>query len=381
MAFSREGFTVDVIAQWVRKSVLNPFLSIPIAAGLAVAAAQGHGAIGISGVKPENVRKLAYIAALASLVLSTTEYLNKWSANNWVTDNKWDWDREIIVVTGGSSGIGASIIKHIFARNPKATIVVVDLAPLSWEPPKGSKLHYFKCDLTDTAALKTLCTLIRTQVGDPTVLINNAGIARGATIMEGSYADIELTVKTNLIAPFLLTKEFLPYMVRRNHGHIVNIGSMSSVVPPVRIADYSATKAGLTAMHESLQLELKYIHKALKVRQTLGIFGFIRTPLVPFNPGQPHFVMPLLHVDTVGEAIVNGLYSGYGGTIYLPRIMSLVTALRAGPEWIWRLARETTASAKDIPYTPRQKINDLTGTFDLEEASKAKTNGVKNEEL
>ncbi|KAJ3957406.1 hypothetical protein N0V92_006021 [Colletotrichum tropicale] len=225
-------------------------------------------------------------------------------ANNWVTDNKWDWDREIIVVTGGSSGIGASIIKHIFARNPKATIVVVDLAPLSWEPPKGSKLHYFKCDLTDTAALKTLCTLIRTQVGDPTVLINNAGIARGATIMEGSYADIELTVKTNLIAPFLLTKEFLPYMVRRNHGHIVNIGSMSSVVPPVRIADYSATKAGLTAMHE-----------------------------------------------------------------------------RAGPEWIWRLARETTASAKDIPYTPRQKINDLTGTFDLEEASKAKTNGIKNEEL
>ncbi|KAJ0327810.1 hypothetical protein COL922a_013400 [Colletotrichum nupharicola] len=343
MAFPREGFTVDVIAQWVRKSVLNPFLSIPIAAGLAVAAAQGHGAVGISGVKPENVRRLAYIVALASLLLSTTEYLNKWSANNWVTDNKWDWDREIIVVTGGSSGIGASIIKHIFARNPKATIVVVDLAPLSWEPPKGSKLHYFKCDLTDTAALKTLCTLIRTQVGDPTVLINNAGIARGATIMEGSYADIELTVKTNLIAPFLLTKEFLAYM--------------------------------------SLQLELKYIHKALKVRQTLGIFGFIRTPLVPFNPGQPHFFMPLLHVDTVGEAIVNGLYSGYGGTIYLPRIMSLVTALRAGPEWIWRLARETTASAKDIPYTPRQKIDDLTGMFDLEEASKAKTNGIKNEEL
>lgn len=78
---------------------------------------------------------------------------------------------------------------------------------------------------------------------------------------------------------------------------------------------------------QSLQLELKYIHKALKVRQTLGIFGFIRTPMVPFKPGQPHFLIPLLHVDTVGEAIVNGLYSGLGGTIYLPAVMSFITML------------------------------------------------------
>ncbi|KAF9875446.1 hypothetical protein CkaCkLH20_07266 [Colletotrichum karsti] len=376
MAFSREGFTVDVIARWMKKSVLNPFLSIPFAAYLALASSKSFGSAGLPGLRADSIQRLVYLTALAGFVLSTTEYLNKWSANNWTTDNTWDWDKEIIVVTGGSGGIGASIIKHILARNPNATIVVVDLAPLSWEPPRGSRVHYFKCDLTDTAALKTLCTLIRTQVGDPTVLINNAGIARGVTIMEGSYADVELTIKTNLIAPFLLTKEFLPYMVRRNHGHIVSIGSMSSVVPPVRIADYSATKAGLTAMHESLQLELKYIHKALKVRQTLGIFGFIRTPLVQFNPGQPHFVMPLLHVDTVGEAIVDGLYSGCGGTIYLPRIMSLVTALRAGPEWIWRLARETTASAKDIPFTPRQKIDEKTGLFDLGEANKVEVNGV-----
>lgn len=83
----------------------------------------------------------------------------------------------------------------------------------------------------------------------------------------------------------------------------------------------------LTCNLQALQLELKYIHKALKVRQTLGIFGFIRTPLVPFNPDQPQFVMPLLHVDTVGEAIVNRLYSGYGGMLYLPVFMSFATML------------------------------------------------------
>ncbi|GKT47714.1 dehydrogenase RED2 [Colletotrichum spaethianum] len=375
MFLSREGFTIDVVARWVRKSVLNPYLSIPFATGLAVVSARKNGAAGFSDLRFDSAQRIAFLAALASVVLSTTEYLNKWSANNWTTDDTWDFDREIIVVTGGSSGIGHSIIKHILARNPRANIVVVDLAPLSWEPPKGSNIHYFKCDLTDTKALKSLCTLIRAEVGDPTVLVNNAGIARGYTIMDGSYADVELTIKTNLIAPFLLTKEFLPYMVRNNHGHIVNVGSMSSVIPPVRIADYSATKAGLTAMHEALQLELKYIHKAPKVRQTLGIFGFIRTPLVPFDPGQPHFMVPLLHVDSVGEAIVNSLYSGFGRTIYLPGMMSSVVALRAGPEWLWRIARETTASAKDITYTPRQKINDMTGQLEATESAKTQIHG------
>lgn len=250
MNFSREGFTIDVIARWLRKSILNPYLSIPFATGVAVVSAKNNGAVGLSDIRVDNVQRLAFLAALASLVISTTTYLNKWSANNWTTDNSWDFDKEVILVTGGSSGIGASIISHILARNPQAHIVVVDLAPLLWTPPKNSKIHYFKCDLTDTQALKALCTRIRTEVGDPTVLINNAGIARGSTIMDGSYADVELTIKTNLIAPFLLIKEFLPHMVRKNHGHIVNVGSMSSVVPPVRIADYSATKAGLTAMHE-----------------------------------------------------------------------------------------------------------------------------------
>ncbi|KAK2017529.1 short chain dehydrogenase [Colletotrichum eremochloae] len=375
MITSYEGFTIDVVARWLRKSVLNPYLSVPFAAVLALISARRNGAFGFSDLRLDTPQRVAFLAALASLVISTTQYLNKWSANNWTTDDTWDFDKEIIVVTGGSSGIGHSIIKHILARTPRATIVVVDLAPLSWELPKGSNIHYFKCDLTDTKALKTLCTLIRTQVGDPTVLVNNAGIARGYTIMEGSYADVELTIKTNLIAPFLLTKEFLPYMVRKNHGHIVNVGSMSSVVPPVRIADYSATKAGITAMHEALQLELKYIHKAPKVRQTLGIFGFIRTPLVTFDPGQPHFIMPLLHVDSVGEAIVDSLYSGFGGTIYLPGIMSSVVALRACPEWFWRLARETTAKVKDITFTPRQKINDSTGGLEAIESVKTEVNG------
>lgn len=76
-----------------------------------------------------------------------------------------------------------------------------------------------------------------------------------------------------------------------------------------------------------MQLELKDIHNAPKVRLTLGILGFINTPLFKGETGQPHFLLPLLHVDTIGEAFVDALYSGMGRNIYLPGILRYLAML------------------------------------------------------
>jgi short-subunit dehydrogenase len=83
-----------------------------------------------------------------------------------------------------------------------------------------------------------------------TVVVNNAGLSRGQTIVEGTYSDNIITLKTNLLAPFLLSKEFLPNMIQQNHGHIFNVASMSAYIPPPGIADYAASKAGLIAFNE-----------------------------------------------------------------------------------------------------------------------------------
>lgn len=82
------------------------------------------------------------------------------------------------------------------------------------------------------------------------MVVNNAGLSRGRTVVEGSYSDNIITLKTNLLAPFLLTKEFLPNMIKHNHGHIFNVASMSAYIPPAGIADYAASKAGMIAFHE-----------------------------------------------------------------------------------------------------------------------------------
>lgn len=241
---SREGLTIDLVSKILRKTVLNPWLAIPVSVCTAF------------GVPTTSefayVRLLPYICAVLGATLSVNEWLNKWSMNNWngAGCSGWDWAKEIVVITGGSGGIGASIAQQLLARNSRTTVVIVDYTPMSWTPKPDMPVSYYQCDLSNSDAIRTVATRIRSEVGHPTVLVNNAGLSRGATVMDGSYADVELTIKTNLIAPFLLVKEFLPHMVKINHGHIVNVGSASSLVPPAKIADYAATKAGIMALHE-----------------------------------------------------------------------------------------------------------------------------------
>jgi NAD(P)-dependent dehydrogenase (short-subunit alcohol dehydrogenase family) len=176
------------------------------------------------------------------------------------------------------------------------------------------------------------------------VIVNNAGLSRGRTVVEGSYSDNIITLKTNLLAPFLLTKEFLPTMITHNHGHIFNIASMSAYIPPAGIADYAASKAGMIAFHEvrsryhfflsilkcsfsqCLAEELR-CQNALKVRTSLAVLSFTKTPLFKGETNQSHFFTPLLHIDTVVDAVVDTLDSGLSQTIFLPGIFRFFAGL------------------------------------------------------
>ncbi|KAM0248376.1 hypothetical protein ACHAQJ_009501 [Trichoderma viride] len=358
MFSSREGVTLDSIAAPLKSWFLNPILTVPTA--LVLSSPSIHTWL-LSDINATRIQVLTSLLALASVLLSLNAYLDKQFANNWVSDKSWNWDEEIVVVTGGSSGIGASICRQLVARNPRTRLVVVDYAPLSWKPEQeGVRVSYYQCDLSDASTLRSTCERIRNEVGHPTVLFNNAGLVRGAGIMDGSYGDIEATVRTNLIAPMLLIKEFIPEMIKRDHGHILQTGSLSCITPPALIADYSASKAGLLAMHESLQLELKNVYKAPRVRLTLGIFCFISTPLINGHTNVPNFLLPLLHVDSVGESMVDAVYSGYGSIIYMPGISRLAATLRGGPDWFFRLVRESTANFR-IDFRGRQQVDAETG--------------------
>ncbi|KAK4184196.1 hypothetical protein QBC35DRAFT_65341 [Podospora australis] len=381
MATRREnrGIHADNVGRLVRYTLLNEYLALPIAGAahyltlktsrkILVKLIRHAASLGldISKINFGSLARKALYLGIAGFALSANDFLTKWTANNWAMNKKdeWsDWSKEIVVITGGSSGIGENIAKLLLARNPKVTIVILDFAPLSWSIPKENRrrVHYYQADLSKPEVIKSVCRRIRKDIGHPTVLVNNAGLSRGFTVVEGRYADVEVTLKTNLQAPFLLAKEFLPDMIKKDHGHIVNMCSMSAVVPPPGIVDYAASKAGLQALHEGLALELKYRHKAPRVRLTNVIPHFIRTPLFHGTPNQPRFLSPLLHVETVAEAVVNTLQSGYGQVIYLPGIMRYVTMLRALPEWAFRILIRNGTANLAANFQGRQVIDENGG--------------------
>lgn len=239
MPLPREGFVIDYVAQLLRRSLFHPCSILPAAVL----------ALNIFSL-PDTPTWLIYALAGVSLALNVTEYLNDGTANNWTSVAKVTWKDEIIVITGGSSGIGASLAQRIHKDRPQAAIIVVDYTNPTWTIPPDSRIHFYQCDLSDASLIKDVCDKIRNDIGHPTILINNAGIVRGFTVAEGTYNDVQLTINTNLVAPFLLCKEFLGEMIRRDHGHIVNVSSMSALLPPSKVADYAATKAGLMALHD-----------------------------------------------------------------------------------------------------------------------------------
>jgi all-trans-retinol dehydrogenase (NAD+) len=99
-------------------------------------------------------------------------------------------------------------------------------------------------------------------------LINNAGIGSAATILEGSEDFIRKTFEVNTISHFLTVREFLPAMIKKNHGHVVTVASMASFLVHAGNVDYSCSKASALAFHEGLASELKSRYKAPDIRTT-----------------------------------------------------------------------------------------------------------------
>lgn len=106
--------------------------------------------------------------------------------------------------------------------------------------------------MTSSVDIAAVAREIRSKVGEPTILINNAGVVRGKTILETSDMDLRFTFDVNAFAHFRTVKEFLPYMVNRNHGMVVTVASWASWLTIPTLVDYGASKAAAMAFHEGL---------------------------------------------------------------------------------------------------------------------------------
>lgn len=183
---------------------------------------------------------------------------------------------KVAVVTGASGGIGRTIAlalaSHgadvgLLARRQEALEETAELIA-----PTGRRTAVATADVTDEEQVVEALAKVAADIGDPTVLVNNAGGARFlASLAEMRISGWEKTVDLNLKAPLVCARAALPGMTRNGGGAIVNIGSIVGDAAQHAMAHYGTAKAGLAMLNRTMAREWG----PLGVRSNLVVPGLI----------------------------------------------------------------------------------------------------------
>jgi NAD(P)-dependent dehydrogenase (short-subunit alcohol dehydrogenase family) len=245
-----------------------------------------------------------------------------------------DLSEEVIVITGGASGLGLLIAEVYGMRG--ATVAVLDKADMESTEARG--ITYYKCDVTDKAQIARAAAAIERDLGTPTVLINNAAVVVGKRLLDMDVEEIEHSLTTNLLSHFYTIKQFLPGMLHNEvGGTIVTVSSVIGHLGAAQLSDYAAAKAGVTALHKSLAAELRQYPEIKTIIVTPGqlstpLFNGVRTPSA--------FVAPIVEPVDVAKEIISAIDLGLSDHIGAPLYARWVDWYNVLPVGLQRIARD-----------------------------------------
>ncbi|KAI9711293.1 MAG: hypothetical protein M1820_002280 [Bogoriella megaspora] len=300
---------------------------------------------------------LKWLLALGIIRRANT-YLNSWAENGWQALTKkgeWNWNREIAVITGGANGIGAGVVKGLAAKGVKC--VVLDIAELPANMQNYANITYHQVDITSREAVFSVAKQIQSTLGNPTILVNNAGIAQPRLILETEPEALQRLYSVNVFAHYNTLQAFLPSMISANKGHVVTIASLSSFVPPAGLVDYASTKTSIMSLHEGLTSELRHRYNAPNVKTSIVHPTYVRTRLLG---GQEERLKKngglIVMAPEVSQAIVKQILSGRGARVIVPERLGIAKAVRGLPTWLQELIRDRASShtkgAEDVKWPP-----------------------------
>ena len=156
----------------------------------------------------------------------------------------------IVLVTGGSRGIGLAVAQRFAAGGDRVAVTY-----RSSDPPAG--LFGVKCDVTSSADVDNAFAAVEEHFGGPVeVLVSNAGVNKDTLLLRMSEDDFTTVIDANLIAAYRVVKRAAQGMLRARRGRIVLISSVVGLLGSAGQANYAASKAGLVGFARSLAREL-----------------------------------------------------------------------------------------------------------------------------
>jgi short-subunit dehydrogenase len=265
-----------------------------------------------------------------------------------------------VMITGGSSGIGAEAARQIAAAGGIPIIVARSLDKLLEVQTEiteaGGQCHVFTCDLSNLEAIDTLVKDVIETHGGVDFLVNNAGrsIRRSIKLSQDRFHDLERTMQLNYFGAVRLIMGLLPAMTEQRSGHIINVSSIGVQTGVPRFSAYVASKAALDA------------YSRIAASETLGSgvtfttihMPLVRTPMIA--PTKMYDAFPAISPKEAGEMICQAIHS---------KPKSINTRLGTTAEVLYALAPKAVDQVLHLAYK----------VFPDSAAAKGKTDGPPEE--
>jgi len=211
----------------------------------------------------------------------------------------------VVLITGAAGGFGKEMARQFLQAGSRVVLTDLDkggletlVTDIRQTIHTGKVLGCIAGDLSTAAGCEQLFEEVQALDEQVEILVNNAGLAQFGRFDEVPTAKWELLMQVNLLAPMRLSHLFMPSMIERKQGHIVNISSLAGWVGSRGLAPYSASKFGLRGFGEALHDELKRYNV-----QVTNVYPFFsRTPILD-SPGYGSLKRPPLSDKMVTDPV------------------------------------------------------------------------------
>lgn len=226
-----------------------------------------------------------------------------------------------VLITGASTGIGKACALHLDRLGFRVFAGVrKDADGRKLKEAASERLFPVLIDVTDADSIRSATAHVKQETGSMGLagLVNNAGIGVGGLLEFLPVAEIRKQLEVNLIGHIAVTQSFLP-MIRQGHGRIVNMGSIAGIMPQPYLAPYSASKAALEAITDSLRLELK----PWKIPVSIIEPGIVYTPM--WDKAETEVDVRVRNFPTEAFDLYGSAISGVAGALKNKNIIKKVS--------------------------------------------------------
>lgn len=250
------------------------------------------------------------------------------------------------LLTGASGGLGGHIARSLVNEGTRVVLAGRNedaLARVRNElVGRGGQVEIVTGDLADGEAIDYLVEQAESRVGPIDILVNNAGVEFAALFTGATREELNRVVAVNLLAPMFLVQRVLPGMLERRQGHVVNIASLAGKIGPPFTAPYSAAKAGLIALTQSLRHELA----GSNVGCSVICPGFVAQDGMFARLGvKPSVALGTSRPESVGKAVVRAIRKDVPDVIVNPRpVRPMLELAIVAPRQAERLFRAVGAA-------------------------------------